>query len=101
VTLVEQDGKSWLVAPYGAVSWVHNARAAGRVSIRRGRGRRDYAIREVRPDEAAPILKLYVGIASAARPYFQASKDSPAEDFLAEAHRHPVFELTPLSKDAP
>jgi deazaflavin-dependent oxidoreductase (nitroreductase family) len=28
VTLVEQDGRSWLVAPYGAVSWVQNARTA-------------------------------------------------------------------------
>ncbi len=36
----------------------------------------------------------YIGIASAARPYFQASKGSPVADFIAEAHRHPVFELT-------
>jgi deazaflavin-dependent oxidoreductase (nitroreductase family) len=101
VTLVEQSGRRWLVAPYGAVSWVHNARAAGRVAIRRGRDRSDYAIREVRPDEAAPILKRYVGIASATRPYFQASKDSPVEDFLAETHRHPVFELTRVDRAPP
>lgn len=30
VRLLERDGQSWLVAPYGAVSWVRNARAAGR-----------------------------------------------------------------------
>ena len=101
VTLVEQDGRSWLVAPYGAVSWVHNARAAGRVCIRRGRGSFDYSVREVGPDEAAPILKRYVGIASAARPYFQASKDSPVGVFRAEAHRHPVFELTAVDAETP
>ena len=101
VTLVEQDGRSWLVAPYGAVSWVHNARAAGRVGIRRGRGSFDYTVREVGPDEAAPILKRYVGIASATRPYFQANKDSPVELFRAEAHRHPVFELTVVEADTP
>jgi deazaflavin-dependent oxidoreductase (nitroreductase family) len=101
VTLVEQDGRRWLVAPYGAVAWVRNARAAGRVTLRRARDRRDYAIRELRPDEAGPILKRYIGIASATRPYFQARTDSPVVDFVAEAHRHPVFELTPLSKDAP
>ena len=83
------------------MSWVHNARAAGRVTIRHGRGTRHYVIREVGPEEAAPVLKRYIGIAGAARPYFQASKDSPVEDFVAEAQRHPVFELTPLSKDAP
>jgi len=101
VTLVEQEGRRWLVAPYGVVSWVHNARAAGRVTVRRGRDRRDYAIREVGPEEAGPVLKRYIGIARATRPYFQASMDSPMEDFVAEAHRHPVFELTPLGEDSP
>jgi deazaflavin-dependent oxidoreductase (nitroreductase family) len=101
VVLVEQDHRRWLVAPYGVVSWVHNARVAGRVTLRRGRDTREYAIREVRPDEAGPVLKRYVGIASRTRASFQASTDSPVEDFIAEAHRHPVFELIPLSKNAP
>lgn len=96
VVLVQQDRQRWLVAPYGPVSWVLNARAAGRVTIRRGRDSREYAIRELPPTEAAPILKRYVRFASATRPYFQAGKDSPLEDFVAEAHRHPVFELVPV-----
>jgi deazaflavin-dependent oxidoreductase (nitroreductase family) len=37
VTLVETGGRRWLVAPYGDVAWVRNTRAAGRVSLRRGR----------------------------------------------------------------
>ena len=90
-----------MVAPYGAVSWVHNARAARRVTLRHGRDTRLNVIREVGPEEAAPVLKRYLGIATAARPYFQASKDSPVESFVAEAQRRPVFELTPLSKDGP
>jgi deazaflavin-dependent oxidoreductase (nitroreductase family) len=101
VVCVEQGGKNWLVAPYGAVSWVHNARAGKRVNLRRGRDTRDYAVREVGPAEAGPVLKHYVGIASRTRASFQATKDSPVEDFVAEAHRHPVFELTALSKDEP
>ena len=100
VVPVEHDGRRWLVAPYGVVSWVHNARAAGQVTLRHGRDRRDYAIREVRPEEAGPVLKRYVGIASRTRAYFQAGRDSPVEEFVAEAHRHPVFELSPLSEDA-
>jgi hypothetical protein len=100
VVLVEYEGRSWLVAPYGVVSWVLNARAAGRVSLRRGRKTRDYAIREVAPGEAGPVLKRYVGIASKTRAHFQASTNSPVEDFVAEASRHPVFELSLLSKDA-
>jgi hypothetical protein len=79
---------------------VHNARAARQVTLRHGRDRHDYAVREVRPEEAGPVLKRYVGIASRTRAYFQAGRDSPVEEFVAEAHRHPVFELTPLSDAA-
>jgi hypothetical protein len=79
---------------------VHNARAAGQVALRHGRARRDYAVREVRPEEGGPVLKRYVSIAGRTRAYFQAGRDSPVEEFVAEAHRHPVFELTPLSEDS-
>ena len=99
VILVQQDGQRWLVAPYGAVSWVLNARAAGRVTLRRGRDRQDYTIRELAPAESGPILKRYIRVATATRPYFQAAKDSPVKEFIAEAHRHPVFELTPTGRD--
>lgn len=101
VTMVEHDGRRWLVAPYGPVSWVHNARAAGQVSVGRRGDRRDYAIREVAAAEAGPVLKRYVGVATATRPYFQVDKDAPVEEFIAEADRHPVFELLPISEDRP
>jgi deazaflavin-dependent oxidoreductase (nitroreductase family) len=94
VVPVDHEGKRWLVAPYGAVSWVQNARDAGRVSLRHGRETREYKIREAQPDEAAPVLKRYVRVATKTRACFEASKDSPVEDFVAEADRHPVFELT-------
>ena len=99
VVPVEYGGLRWLIAPYGGVSWVHNARATGRVSLARRSITRDYTVREVPPDEAGPVLKQYVRIARATRPYFQATKDSPVEDFAAEADRHPVFELTPAGED--
>jgi len=98
VILVVQDQQRWLVAPYGAVSWVLNARAAGRVTLRRGRDRQECTIRELPPAESGPILRRYIQIAPATRPYFQAGKDSPAADFTAEAHRHPVFELAPVGE---
>jgi deazaflavin-dependent oxidoreductase (nitroreductase family) len=100
-TVVEHDGRRWLVAPYGPVSWVHNARAAGRVTLRRRGDRQTYAIREVPAPEAGPVLKRYVAIATATRPYFQADKDAPVEDFAAEAARHPVFELITVTQDHP
>jgi deazaflavin-dependent oxidoreductase (nitroreductase family) len=95
VTLVERDGRRWLVAPYGPVSWVHNARAAGRVSVSRRGHRLEYTVREVSAAEAGPILKDYVQLARPTRPYFDAEPEAPVERFVAEAGRHPVFELTP------
>lgn len=95
VIIVEMEGHRWLVAPYGPVPWVLNARAAGQVTLRRGRRTRDYRIREITAEEAGPVLKRYVQIASATRPYFRANRDSAVEDFVAEAADHPVFALTP------
>jgi deazaflavin-dependent oxidoreductase (nitroreductase family) len=94
VTLVERDGRRWLVAPYGPVSWVHNARAAGRVSLHRRGHRLECTVREVSPEEAGPVLKDYIKLARPTRPYFDATPEAPVERFVAEADRHPVFELT-------
>lgn len=98
VVLVTEGGKRYLVAPYGPVPWVLNARAAGRVHLRRGRESGDYTIREVDAAEAGPVLKRYVGVATATRPYFKATKDSPVADFIAEAGEHPVFEVIPSGR---
>jgi hypothetical protein len=65
------------------------------VTLRRGRETVDYAIREVTPEDAGPVLRQYVSISRPTRPYFQASKDAPVDEFVAEADRHPVFELIP------
>jgi deazaflavin-dependent oxidoreductase (nitroreductase family) len=95
VTLVEgAEGQRWLVAPYGAVGWVRNARAAGRVTLSRRGQAVDYLLREVSPAEAGAVLKRYVALARVTRPYFTAAPDAPAAEFAAEADRHPVFELT-------
>jgi deazaflavin-dependent oxidoreductase (nitroreductase family) len=99
VVPVEQGGKRWLVAPYGAVGWVRNARADGRVRLHYGRTTHDYEIREVGADEAGPVLKHYVAVATKTRAQFRATKDSPAADFAPEAARHPVFELVAIPAD--
>ncbi len=101
VLIVKDDGRRWLVAPYGAVSWVHNARAAGQVRLARRRNTCAYTVREVVGAEAGPVLQRYVRIASATRQYFQADQNDPVERFVAEVEQHPVFELTPIGSDSP
>ena len=97
VTVLEQDGRRFLVAPYGPVSWVLNARAAGRVTLERAGRRVEYTVREVPPVEAGPVLRRYVARARVTRPYFRAAPHAPVEAFVAEADRHPVFELIPVA----
>ena len=101
VTVVDHAGRRYLVAPYGPVSWVQNARAAGRVRLGRRGKTGHYVVREVDAAEAGPVLKRYVEVATATRPYFQATRHSPVEAFVAEAAGHPVFELIPSDRAMP
>ena len=93
VTLVEEGGRRWLVAPYGEVAWVRNLRAAGEATLSRGGRTEAIAIREVNAEEAAPVLKLYVTRVPITRPYFDAKPESDLSAFRAEAPRHPVFAI--------
>jgi len=93
VTLVEEGAERWLVAPYGDVAWVRNARAAGQVTLSRGRHAETVPIRELSAADAAPVLQRYVTRVPITRPYFDATPDSPLAAFEAEAPRHPVFAL--------
>jgi deazaflavin-dependent oxidoreductase (nitroreductase family) len=97
VVSVELDGKRWLVAPYGPVDWVRNARKANRVQLRYGRSLNDFAVRELEADEAGPVLKRYVAVATKTRSQFHAGPDEPVAAFVAEAASHPVFELIPVT----
>ena len=97
VVLVEQDGRRWLVAPYGVVQWVRNIRAAGTATLIRGRHSEEIAVTELPAQEAAPVLKQYLSqVSGGVRSYFDARKDSPVEAFEREAPRHPVFQITTI-----
>lgn len=96
VVPVEHDARTWLVAPYGPVAWVHNARASGTVELRHGRTTRRFAVREAPAEEAGPVLQRYLSVATKVQARFPVTKDAPVEDFVAVADRYPVFELVPL-----
>ena len=96
VTLIE-NGERWLVAPYGEVNWVRNARAADRATLSRGRHCDHVRISEVGPQESAPVLRKYLRQVRTVRPFFDVTPDSPLEAFAAETGRHPVFRIEPAS----
>lgn len=86
---VENADGLWLVAPYGPVGWVRNARAAGQVTLtRRGRAR-TVDITECDATTAGPVLRAV----PVTRPFFDAGPDDPVDSFVAEADRHPVFRV--------
>ena len=96
VSIVRLGDERFLVAPYGERNWVLNARAAGRVDLRRGRISERLTVRELGPAEAAPVLREYLRRNRVTRPFFGVSAESSTEDWLAEAPRHPVFRLSSL-----
>jgi deazaflavin-dependent oxidoreductase (nitroreductase family) len=93
VQLVFEDGERWLVAPYGERSWVRNARAAGEVELTRAFRTERVRVEEVDAETAAPILREYLRKTPVTKPYFDATAESPLEEFAAEASRHPVFRI--------
>src|SRR5262249_65717 len=98
VTLVEGGGFRWLVAPYGEVAWVRNARAAGEALVSRGRRIESVVLFALDPEEAGPVLKRYVTEVPITRPYFDATPASNLTAFAAEASRHPVFRIVPITE---
>ncbi len=93
VQVLKDGGDRFLIAPYGSVSWVHNARASGVVELARGRRTEELAVEETSPERAGSILKRYVKRAPVVLPYFKAGATASVEEFAAEAHLHPVFRL--------
>ncbi len=93
VDVMESGGRRFLVAGYGVVNWVRNARAAGEVSLSR-RGRTEQVrVSELSAEASAPVLRQYISEVRVTRPYFDVTLDSTDQEFAAEAPRHPVFEV--------
>jgi deazaflavin-dependent oxidoreductase (nitroreductase family) len=100
VRLVEIGAGRWLVAPYGEVAWVRNARAAGEVTLARGGRDETFRIEELNPAQAAPVLRDYLKAVAVVRPFFGVRPDSPLADIEREAPHHPVFRLLPRHEPA-
>jgi hypothetical protein len=94
--VIEQDRKRYLLAPFGAVDWVRNLRAAGEATLTRGRRTEAIQATELPSGEASFVLKR--GLADRSIPsflvkYFEITTDSSREELEEAAGRHPVFLL--------
>ena len=94
VNLLELDGAQYLVAPRGNTHWVRNARAAGRVRLRRGRSSFNYRVEEISTQESPDVLKAYLSeYVREVQRCFSVQDGADREAFLAVAPEHPVFRL--------
>lgn len=97
VVLVDEGNQRYLVAPYGVVAWVKNARTAGQVHLSGRHIDDDFLLFELPPNQAAPILKEYLRQWPITAPYFDANLESPLSEFVLDAVLRPVFELVSVS----
>ncbi len=96
IVVIEQDGNRYLVAPFGAVDWVRNLRAAGEATLTRGRRSEAVRARELPRDEASLALKRTLErgrIPSFLAKYFDVTAQSSPEALEDAATHHPVFLL--------
>jgi deazaflavin-dependent oxidoreductase (nitroreductase family) len=92
VSPIEVDGREYLVAPYGAVSWVENARANPSVTLRHGSTSRRRVLIEV-TEGAAHVVKAYWDREKFPRPYMDVPGGAEVPDFAEVAERFPVFRV--------
>ena len=92
ITVVEYQGRRYVQSPYGEVDWVRNLRAASRATLRSGRRIEAITVRELNAEEEAPILRVVLGRApKVVQRLSWVAPDSPLEDFVKAAQKHPMF----------
>jgi deazaflavin-dependent oxidoreductase (nitroreductase family) len=96
VDVMDVDGQRWLVAPYGEVNWVKNARASGQVELSRGGTSSRWKAQEVRGLDAVPAIRRYITSVPVTAAYWEVEADSPDEAVSAASELHPVFRLAPV-----
>jgi deazaflavin-dependent oxidoreductase (nitroreductase family) len=98
VTVVEIDGKRWLIGMFGDVNWVCNLRAAERATLSIGRRRDEVRASEITGEARIAFFRDVLG------PYARRMRMAPlvfslvhARDILDDpataARNRPVFEL--------
>jgi hypothetical protein len=117
--MLDFDGRWFVQASYGANGWARNLRAAGEATVIHPGGRRSpiHAV-ELPADQAgailrralesyhrSPLLRRLLGprvrppVAVLRRCHIRV--DDTLEEYLADAQRHPLFELRPAHPNSP
>jgi deazaflavin-dependent oxidoreductase (nitroreductase family) len=110
IAMLQVGDRRFVQASFGEVNWVRNIRASGQAVVTKGRRSQKVEAIELAPEIAGPILRdtlaryhrsrlLRALLGGAIRPpagaqrFLHVRTDDTLEDYVAEARRHPVFEL--------
>ncbi|MGO8852798.1 nitroreductase family deazaflavin-dependent oxidoreductase [Mycobacterium sp.] len=99
VTPMTVDGKRYVVAGFPGADWVKNVRAAGEITLARGRNRERVRIVELSAEESRPLLRAFPTEVPTGVGFMKRSglvKDGRPEEFEALAGTYPVFRFEPL-----
>jgi deazaflavin-dependent oxidoreductase (nitroreductase family) len=94
VNVLDRNGKRFLVGTRGETQWARNARASGRIWLKKGRRREAFRLRPLDDHEKPEILREYLNRhRTTVQRFFPIPAGSPLESFSAVASNYPVFEL--------
>ena len=97
VNVLSYNGKLFLVATRGHTQWSRNALSNRNITLKRGRLRKEFRLREVLDAEKPKILKAYVNrFRRMSGGFFPLPASAPSSAFAPIAARYPVFELIRL-----
>ncbi len=116
VAILRLADRRFVQAAYGEVDWVRNLRAVGQATVTQGRRTETLDAVELSPDAAAALVREALApyrrsrllrriVGPATRPpvgvlhYFGVRIDTTLDEYLADAGRHPLFELLPPSAE--
>jgi len=93
VSLLDYDGKHWLVAGFAEADWVKNIRVSGWGVLTKGKRIERVMVAEIPAEERAPILRAFVQRMVGGRFAFSIGPDEPLAAFAAIADQHPIFQI--------
>nr|WP_156664654.1 nitroreductase family deazaflavin-dependent oxidoreductase [Mycobacterium sp. 852002-51057_SCH5723018] len=99
VTPMTVEDKQYVVAGFPGADWVANVRAAGQVTLARGRRANTVRMVELSPDDARPILRAFPAEVPTGVGFMKRAGlviEGHPEEFEALAGRCAVFRLEPV-----
>lgn len=98
VNPLDVDGERYLLSARGDGNWVKNARAAGEITLHRGRTRRTYHLTEVQ-DREQKITLMHAYLQRwgwQVQGFMHLGKTSTREEIGARIDEYPIFHLTQI-----